>query len=369
MKIYKKTLLLLLLVIIMTIVTVSSVSAANYYVNNNTSTKDISNWIKDDAKNGDSLIFNTETYELTDKLTINKDIIIKSDKRTKINFNTNDHMFNITSKKITIKDISINYNAEGKSDEYCSMIVSSGSVNLNLNNVNININKKNSAVIAINKCYGNITNSNIHINTNESMGIYSTKWTGNIINSKIVSKSMSCFITLTWNGKIYNSEIYSYGKFPPEEDKAAMFASFVTINSKGSISNSIIKSKYYYSVAVTDNVKVSNCILSSKKGLTKIYRCRPDLYLDEVTKQGNTYYLKIYNYGELSSKPCYAAIKVGKNVYKKYTKSLKSEKHTTVKITLPAKYANSKYSKIAKIDFYNKIKENLKSNNVIKFKF
>ena len=121
---------------------------------------------------------------------------------------------------------------------------------------------------------------------------------------------------------------------------------------------------------VSDNVKVTNSSLSSKKGLPKVYRYRPDLIIyNQISVSKNTYSFRIYNTGQINSKACTFALKVGTITKKATVKALSSGKYTTIKIKLPSKYVGKKYTKSIKIDNYNVNKENNKKNNVGKFKF
>lgn len=72
-------------------------SAADLVVNNNTTHKNIDDWMKDNTTvKGDNLVFNVTNYELTDTINVSKSINVKSNSKTQIIFNKNKNMFNIT---------------------------------------------------------------------------------------------------------------------------------------------------------------------------------------------------------------------------------------------------------------------------------
>jgi len=351
---------------------ISSSSATDYYVNKDTTQKNIVDWMKNDANNGDNLIFNISSYTLNDTLNITKSITIKSDVNTKINFNKNKDMFELQTNGITFSGLNLNYNGQGTSNIMYGAISTldaskKTTKQLLVKDTLITVNKKYTSGILLGTLEGSIINSSINIKGANSFGIFLTKWTGDLVNTTIRSSGKDSIgvYSATWNGKVNRSKIYNDGS-----NKDIFTAGFIAVNSKGSIINSEIKSKNSYAVMVSDNVKVSNSSLSSKKGLPKIYRYRPDLAIDnQIGISRNTYSFKIHNIGHISSKACTFTLKVGKLTKKATVNALSPGKFTTVKITLPSKYVGKKYTKSMKVDVNNVNKENNKKNNVGKFKF
>ncbi|MCL2116208.1 MAG: hypothetical protein FWH29_08305 [Methanobrevibacter sp.] len=351
---------------------ISTVSAADYYVNNDTSQKNIVDWMKNNAKNGDNLIFNVSSYNLTDTLNITKSITLKSDINTKINFNRNKDMFDVKANGITFSGLSINYNGEGSSKIMYGAISTLNASKSNLKtftvkNTVINVNKKYTSGILLGTLKGNIINSTINLKAANCFGISLAKWTGNLINTTVTSKGTDsvCVYSETWSGVVNRSKLSNDGS-----TKNLYTAGFISVNSKGSIINSEIKSKNSYAAMVTDNVAVSKSTLSSKKGLSKVYRFRPDLIIyNEVGFSKNTYSFRIYNIGEINSKACTFQLKTGTVTKTASVKALKPGRYTTVKITIPSKFVGRRYTKTMKVDTKNVNKEKNKKNNVGKFKF
>ena len=95
--------------------------------------------------------------------------------------------------------------------------------------------------------------------------------------------------------------------------------------------------------------------------------------IDSVKKSKKVYKISFSNVGDIKSKSCYLVITYKKKILKKVSvKSLNivlERPQKTVKIAIPSKYANKKYTKTAIIDYYDKNKENNKKNNKYKFKF
>ncbi|MCL2157628.1 MAG: hypothetical protein FWH54_06370 [Methanobrevibacter sp.] len=368
----KKKVIIFLTLLSSFFILISTASAADFYVNNDTSQKNIVDWMKNDAENGDNLIFNVSSYNLNDTLNITKSITIKSEVNTKISFNKNKDMFDVKTNGITFSGLTIDYNGEGSSKIMYGAISTlnaskSTTKQFTLNNTTINVNKKYSGGILLGTLQGNIINSSINLKATNCTGISLTKWTGNLINTTINSKGADsiCVVSETWNGIVNNSKLYNDGT-----TKSRYSSGFIAVNSKGSIINSVIKSKNSYAVRVSDNVKVTNSTLSSKKNLTKIYRFRPDLYIyNQISLSKKTYSIRIYNIGDINSKACTFQFKAGKVTKKATVKALKPGKYTTVKITIPSKYLGKKYTKTMKVDIKKVNKENNKKNNVGKFKF
>ncbi|MDR2967528.1 MAG: hypothetical protein LBU74_06230 [Methanobacteriaceae archaeon] len=351
---------------------ISSASAANYYVNNGTTQKNIVDWMKNNATNGDSLIFNVGSYNLTDTLNITKSITIKSDVNTKISFSKNKDMFDVKTSGITFSGLNLDYNGEGSTKTMYGAISTlnaskSTTKQFTVSNTVINVNKKYTVGILLGTMQGSIINSNINIKGANCFGISLTKWTGDLINTTIKStgKDSICVYSGTWNGKVNGSKINNDGS-----NKNFYTGGFLAVNSKGIIVNSEIKSKNSYAVMASDNVNVTNSTLSSKKGLAKIYRYRPDLVVyNQIGLKKNTYSFRVYNIGEVNSKACTFLLKTSTITKKANVKALKPGQYTTIKITLASKYVGKKYTKTMKVDSTNVNKENNKKNNVGKFKF
>jgi len=351
---------------------ISSVSAADYYVNNGTTHKNIADWMKKDAKNGDSLIFNVSRYNLTDTLNISKSITIKSDIKTRISFNKNKDMFDIKTNKITFSGLVLDYNGQGSSNIMYGAISTLNASKSNykqfiVNNTVINVNKKFASGILLGTLQGNIINSTINLKGANCFGISLVKLTGDLRNTSIRStgRDSICVYIGTWSGRVNGSKLINDGT-----RKSIYTGGFLAVNSKGSIINSEIKSKNSYAVMVSDNVNVSKSKITSKKDLSKIYRYRPDLVIfNQIAVSKNTYTIKIYNIGEINSKKCTFQLSVGSITRKATVKALKPEKHTSIKITIPSKYVGSRFTKTMKVDVNNVNKENNKKNNAGKFKF
>ena len=369
---------------------VSSVSAADYYVNNDT--QDVSTWMKSDAKNGDSLIFNVTQYELKDTLVVNKAVTIKSDINTKLIFNKNGKdMFNLTTNNIKFSGLDIQFNAKGSSKYKPTAIafVEKKAVVFDMDNVNITVSQSYAGAIGGEKAKGNIVNCNIILLKDNAVGFSVGTWTGNIINSTITAKGSNsygmAFKTLkgnlinvnvqssgknsiavyayTWNGKIENSSIINTGK-------TLYDTGFVSVKSKGQIVGSTIKSSKSYSTMVSDNVKFVGSSLSSGKKFKKTYWYRAELVIsNQYAVKKNTYTFIVANNGYFKSKKCHVGVSVkGKLVGKKAVKALNPGKYAIVKVKIPAKHASAKVAKVAKVDYYNKVKEFFKKDNVFKFK-
>jgi len=371
---------------------ISSVSSANYYVNEGTSHKDITDWIKNDAKAGDNLIFNTSSYNLTNPLNITKSINIKSNKNTQINFYQEDYMYGmlfITAKNVSLSGLTLNHNGNGNFQDYSGGEIGNTiqGTHVNIKNTVINTNLKWGVSILIEK--GNIVNCTIN---SKSVGIGVFKWNGSLINSKIYSKEVGISKNILyptrgdyWNGNMINSTIVSEGKGVHLTIwKGKIINSTIRSNglksdginieyAKGSIQSSKIKSINGYAVKITDTVKITNSSLSSRKGLSKVYKYLPDLKVDKAFISGRIAYISISNIGYSTSKPCYVGIKIGKTLKKVPIKSINplipgnnQKNKINVEITLPKKLVNNKL-KTVKVDYYNKIKERNKKNNVFKF--
>lgn len=388
-KLFKKTVLLIFFIFSFFAI-ISTVAAANYYVDNNTSHKDIANWMKNNAKNGDNLIFTGSSYDLTATLVVSKSINIKSENKTQINLKKNNsNMFNVTVSGVNFNNLFLDYNT--KKDGFSEAVIYAygSSKKINIKNTDIRVNGPVSAIDILN-WYGNVSNCKINVKYG-SGGISSKNWVGNLRNSEIScgkesgraitvdnkwkgnienSNISSYFIysvgSIYWSGKIYGSKIYDYTK---ESKSNGLFLP----NSKGTITNSIIKSSSGSAIGVSDNVKVSNCSLSSSKKYPNISRLRPDLSIYGVYKSGKRYEISFYNPSYVDSKACHLVIKCENKILKKISiKSIIAETPApleTIKIAIPSKYANKKYTKTAIIDYYNKNKENNKKNNEYKFKF
>ena len=360
--------------------------------------------MKNEAKNGNNLIFTGSTYDLTNTIVVSKSINIKSENKTQINFKKDKSMFKVTVSGVNFDGLFLNYNVKreyggGYDDALIYAPGSSKKINIkdtdikatgdyvhtvhierwcgNVTNCKINIEGQSCGALTSNTWTGNIINSKI--TTGTGLGtqhtdaiIYSGIWKGSIINSEISSKSY-CSISTSWYGKITGSKIYSNAE---KKETGATYGLFL-FDSKGTIINSTIKSlNSRYALGIPDEVKVSNCSLASDKKYPNIYRIRSDLCIDSVKKSGKFYKVSFSNMGFFAdSKPCTLVIKCGNKILKKvYVKSLVgviegSEPQKTIKVAIPTKYANKKYTKIAIIDYYNVNKEYIRKDNQYKFKF
>jgi len=351
---------------------ISAVSAADYYVNQDTSQKNIVDWMKNNAQNGDQLIFNVTNYTLNETLNISKSITIKSDINTKIIFNKNKDMFDVKTDGITFSGLTLDYNGQGTTKIMYGAISTLNASKANiklftLDNTVINVNKNYTSGILLGTLQGNITNSVINVKGSTCYGLNLGKFTGNIINTTITSSALDsiCVYIGTWNGIINGSKMINNGA-----KKSYYTVGFLSLHSNGSIINSEIKSKNSYAAMVSDNAIFTNCTLSSQKNLTKVYRYRPELFIfNQIVLTKNTYTFKINNTGELTSKECIFQLKTGTITKKATVKAIKSKKFVTIKITLPKKYIGNKYTKTIKVDINNVNKEHNKKNNVGKFKF
>jgi hypothetical protein len=344
--------------------------------------------------------FTGPKYDLTNTIVVSKSINIKSENKTQINFKNEGDMFEVVVSGVNFDGLSLNHNDNGK-ESYASVIYASGAFKkINVKNTDIKTNGYSISGVNIHKWYGNITNCTIDVGNKYSGAVNSEAWTGSIINSKIIagkgietqgpeviicirgkwngnivnseiSSNSSCTIyCLGWSGKITGTKIYSnadkiqkwwlYGLYLPD--------------SKGTITNCIIKSlNSKYALGVPDEIKINNCSLASDNKYINIYRLRPDLVIDNVKKSGTVYKISFSNVDDTKSKPSTLVIKYGNKILKKVpVKSLESViegPQKTVKVAIPTKYANNKYTKTATIDYYNKNKEYNKKNNQCKFKF
>ena len=416
-----KNLLIILVTFFTFFLLISSVSASNFYVSDNTTHKDITNWMKKDAKKGDNLIFNTSYYDLSDTLTISKSVNIKSFKSTVIKFNKLESMFNVKINNVNFTGINLIHNYEGISNVYgISTILASQSYQLiNFKNVNITGNMENVTLssklkkeakkekyidlfhysgIYIDMWKGNVTNCNIFANGELSNALSPSHWIGNIKNSNITSKGKETIcVTLAWTwkgnlinsnifangfdsaaihspfwrGKMEKSKIYSCGNASYPYNTISPNAAIVSYRSKGQVSNCIIKSNNSHGIVASYNMKVNNCIISHKKGFKKIYRNKADLKINSVKKHENNYYITIKNIGDYQSKDCYLLLKTST-----LTKKIKIHSMAesfggpeTYKIKIPKKYANKYYTKTIILDYYKQNKEHNKKNNIYKFKF
>ena len=372
---------------------ISSVAAANYYVNTSTKHSDIANWMKKDAKNGDNLIFTGSKYDLTDTIVVSKSVNIKSVNKTQINLKKSKNMFNVTVSGVNFDGLSLKLSCENYGDYggvyvICAPYASGSSKKINIKNTDINTTGYSEA-ISIDNWYGNITNCKINMESNDyHVGIGGYKWVGSIMNSKISAGKRCTPIGFEqWNGNIVNSKIHSKfnsigsihrwsGKITGSNLSCPGDLNWEGVsldNSKGTISNSTITVKRGIALGICDEVKVINCSITSGKNYSKIFRYRPDLFIGSVKKSGTTYNIYYDNIMFTDSKPCYLVVKCGDIILKKiHVNSLKGEIMSpgkTVKVSIPDKYANTKYTKTAIIDYYNENKEYDRKNNYYNFKF
>ncbi len=391
---FKKKMFLFLMLFACFFVLISSASAADYYVNNGTADKDINTWMKSKSTvKGNNLVFNVTKYELKDTLVINKAINVKSDQKTKIVFSKkNKDMFNASTSGISFTGINIDFNSQGTKKYKPTAIAIVGSTKtVNMKDVNVNVNNKYAGAVGGDSWKGHITNCNFNVLKANSVGISISSWSGNLLNSKIITKAESsngiiankwlgdmvdstvssykknsiAVYAYTWRGNIKNSKITNSGstKYDP---------GFVAVKSKGTIVNSTIKSSKSYAAMVSDSVKITKTSLTSGSKFAKVYRYRPELVFDNrISVSGSTYRFNVTNDGYYASKACHLGVKLsnGKVLKIVKVKAIGAGKSIFVKVKIPSKYANTKYTKYAKIDYYNKVKEFFEKNNVIKFKF
>ena len=352
-------------------IVISSVSAADFHVKDKTTHKDITNWMKN-AKSGNNLIFDGSSYNLADTIIINKAINVKSSKNTKVNFSKNKTMFYITTNdKVIFSGLTLNHNGIAIEDSFAAISASNNSLKkVNVNKVTINAKNDHVHGITISNWVGNVVNSKININGARGGGIDSTHWNGNIKNSVITTKgdgSVSVY-SYEWRGNISVSKVYNYGK-----SQSAMSIGILLPYAKGTISKSRVESPNGHALRIDTNIKVSGSTLKSQKGNPKIYRFLPDLTLEYKKRSGSTYYFNVsngyYSYPQKafgSAIACYLGVKLDNKVIKVKVNALTPHKSTTVKITIPSKYIDKSYTKNFKIDYYNKVKEQSKKNNVVK---
>ena len=391
---------------------ISSVSAVDLTVNSDTSHKNITDWMDNNSTiKGDNLIFNTSSYDLSDTLVLTKSINIKSDIKTQINFNQNKNMFNLTASEISFSGLTLDYNGKGGFGEPVSTIFAEGSKIITLQDTSINLNKEYN--VAINMENGNCNIINSHINGNAlvnygvwsynnlainsqnssitfnedfgyglyvlnkltgdftntkivlqsvSTGIFSPEWTGNFINSEITGKSVSVGMFIgKWSGKISDSTIILSG---------IGSVGLTLTKSKGTISKSTVHVKKGFAVYASGGLKVSKSSIKSKKGQPSVYYFGPRMHILKVSSytKSKVYTFKIYNKGESKSKTSKLTITSGKFKKTVNVKGIKAGKTTTVKVTLPAKYASKKTKKSAKVVFYNSAGKK-ESSKILKFKF
>jgi hypothetical protein len=346
---------------------ISSASAADFNVNDKTTHKDIINWMKN-AKTGDNLIFSGSSYNLTNTINVNKGINIKSSKNTKINFNRNKVMFNVkTSNKVTFSGLTLNHNGRGKYIKPLSVISAPrNSINqINFNRVSINSDKDYIDGITIPHWIGSVSRSQININGHNSGGISSEEWKGNLVNSRVSVKGDDAVSVYSrhWSGKLSGSKVYNHGFYQSGRPIGVML-----ISAKGTISKCVVEVPNGAALRLDRNVKVGGSTLTSQKGTPKIYRFLPDLTLNLTKRSGNTYHIVVSNIDLGSSRSSHLGISIGKYVKTAKVKSLTSGESTTVKVTMPSKYISRTHIKTAKIDYYNRVRETNKENNIINFR-
>ncbi|MCL2157337.1 MAG: hypothetical protein FWH54_04860 [Methanobrevibacter sp.] len=291
--------LIFVVIVFCLFIAVNSTSASNYYVNKDTSHKNITDWIKNDAKKGDNLIFNTSSYSLSNTLVISKSINIKSYKNTKINFNRSKSMFYVTVNSVNFSGLILNHKPLEKinysydpNDYYNSYNISSIKVfksvkHVNFKNISIfaNINVKVLYIpnvpyegddfiedsyyedliysgISIKEWKGNV--KNCHLKIINGRGINALKWTGNLTNSTIKTTNDSGIRTNGWIGNIVNSNFESkgldvkclgiWGIFNGDIKNSKFLVSgkystgiFIQLRWNGNFVNSVVKSKGKFS--------------------------------------------------------------------------------------------------------------------------
>jgi hypothetical protein len=349
---------------------ISSASSADFSVKDKTTHKDITNWMKT-AKKGENLIFTGSEYNLTDSIIIDKTINVKSTKNTKISFNKNKPMFYIIASGVTFSNLTLNHNGQGNNQSKFAVVSASRDTVKKINFNRITINAKNSYVSGIDVPLwnGSVSNSKINIKGFWGCGVSSEQWNGNIVNSHIVTsgKRSVAISSIYWFGKVSGSKIYNNALF----DVGGVPTGVIFVYGKGTISKSQIIVPDGRALRLDKNIKVTSCSLKSKKGFASHYKFLPDLSINNksIKRSGNTYSIKVTNNYYGFSNVCYLGIKVGNYVKTVKVKALAFSQSTTVKVTLPSKYISKSYTKTVKVDYYNKVKEETKNNNIFKFTY
>ncbi|MCL2156951.1 MAG: hypothetical protein FWH54_02895 [Methanobrevibacter sp.] len=378
-----KKLLIFLMLMSCFFIVIGSVSAANFNVKDKTSYNDITKWMKT-AKNGDSLIFTGKSYNLTDSILIDKAINVKSTKNTKINFYKNKTMFYVISSGATFSNLTLNHKGYGSAEldstgrvinKNFIFVVSASQDSFKKINFNkVTINTKNSYVSGINipLWNGNVTKSKVNTKGIWGHGVSAEQWIGNFVNSYIATKGLGSVAlnSNVWTGKVTGAKIYNKAPF----NSGGVPVGILFPIGKGSITKSIVKVPGGNAVKLDKNIKVTKSTLVSMKGRPKLYTFLPDLSINikNIKRTKNTYSIKVFNMDPKglqvgTSNPCYLGIKIGSYHKTVKVKALSYGQNTTVKISIPSKYVSKKYTKTVKVDYYNKVKEENKTNNVVKF--
>ena len=192
---------------------VGTVSAVDLVVNSSTTSNDIDSWIKNNnTVKGDNLIFNVTTYNLNDTLIVSKPITIKSNIKTKINFNKNKHMFYINSREVNFSGLTLEHSGKATAEFVYSIIFanSSSTIHANFKDMKFILNNKYLGAIAIKSLIGDINNSNIIGKKSFNVGVACNNWTGNVFKSFITMEKDSSFplmILEAYRGNISQSKI------------------------------------------------------------------------------------------------------------------------------------------------------------------
>jgi len=361
-----KKILILLAIFACFFILIGSVSGSKYVVNKTTKESDLVKIISN-CQDGDIIDFNTDYYTLTDTLVVDKAITFKSNYNTLFNLNNNKAMFKINSDGVTISGLNLNFKGKGSSNKHVGAITSSKTViyRLNIEDTYILVDNNYADAVLFDSAQINFNKCTITTQGSNNFGLYLKNWIGDFTNSKITTQgknSLPIYSYNSWTGKIANSKLYNTGK--------ANNPGFASVNSQGTITNSKISSKNSYALMISDNVKVTKSTLTSKKGMAKIFRYRPDLWIyNGINKKNNTYTFRVYNIGFLPSNvKTDLVLKTGTITKRAIINTLESGALTTINITLPKKYANNKYTKVLMIDYSKKVLESDEKNNVIKFK-
>jgi len=317
------------------------------------------------AKTGNSLIFNTKTYNLTDTIVVNKAINIKSTKNTQINFYKSKDMFKVTASGVTFSGLTLNHYGERSDYTQLGVIRSTSNAykKINIKNVKIYTNGSFVSGILTKKLNGDISNSYIKVTGYASSAVDTEYWKGSLLKSSTLSygdHSVTVY-SIEWAGKIYGSKIYNYAK---EGDPYGAI-----LMGKGSITKSTIKAPYSNTAKVTHNsddyIKISSTSLSPKKGNPKYKIFLPDLVINKISASSKGYYkVTIMNRHDGDSKSCYLGIKTGSYIKKVKVKALKPGESVVMKVNFATKYMNKKYTKLATIDYYKKVDEEGEDNTV-----
>jgi len=367
-------------------------------VNHDTTQENITDWITNKAVKGDKLIFNSSSYNLNSTIVITKPIHVVSYKNTVITMNSTSSMFDLNTTSVRFTGLNlINYGKTNNSDiEFSTDPIASGIrgyswnkyikcdiMNTNITaDVAINIYRMSGSIsnsklisqstlwnpssLMVSYWKGNFINSEIKSSgygiSNFKLSTHHTeelRWMGNIRNSNITSRyrAVDC---VYWKGIMSGNRIYSFG------DDARSGPALALGFSQGTITKNIIRSNATNAIHVRSAVKVTNNRLIAKKGFSPVHRYLPDLYGSEGSsgRKGRYVYFSIHNIGYEHAKSSYLGVRYGNAFKRAYIPPIRSGKSTLVRVLIPQKTERI----VAKIDHYNKIREETKKNNYIRLR-